>query len=281
MASQLGAAGVIRSPLLFIAAAEISGSAHRLQAGEYAFPPGSSLASVLSAIRYGRVVRHFITIAEGLTSAQAVEVLKQAPELVGDVATPDEGSLLPETYEVVRGDGRAAVLARMRAARDALLSSLWSTRAKGLPYRSPEEAAILASVVEKETALTGERPHVAAVFLNRLRKGVALASDPTVIYGLTGGAALGHGLRVSELARVTPYNTYRVTGLPPTPIDNPGRAALEAAFHPTVSDDLYFVADGTGGHVFSPTLAQHLKNVARWRAIELARAADGGGPSAR
>ncbi len=284
MAGQLGAAGVIRSPLLFIAAAEVSGAAHRLQAGEYAFPSGSSLAAVLSDIRHGWVVKHFVTIPEGFTSAQAVAVLEHAPELVGDAATPPEGSLLPETYEFARGETRSAVLARMRAARDALLSRLWADRGGGVRYRSPEEAVILASVVEKETALAGERPHVAAVFLNRLRRGMALASDPTVIYGLTGGAPLGHGLRVSELARTTPYNTYRLAGLPPTPIDNPGRAALEAVFHPTPSDDLYFVADGTGGHVFSASLAQHLKNVARWRAVELARATDGGaggGPSAR
>jgi UPF0755 protein len=282
MAGQLGSAGVIRSPLVFIAAAELSGASHRLQAGEYAFPSGSSLAAVLSDIHHGRVVRHFLTIPEGLTSAQAVAILAQAPELTGDVAPPPEGSLLPETYEVARGEARSAVLARMRAARDALLSGLWAGRARGLAYRSPEEAVILASVVEKETALAGERPHVAAVFLNRLKRGMALASDPTVIYGLTGGAPLGHGLRVSELARTTPYNTYHLAGLPPTPIDNPGRAALEAVFHPTPGDDLYFVADGTGGHVFSASLAQHLKNVAHWRAIELARASEGGdGASAR
>lgn len=282
MARQLGAADVIRSPLLFIAAAEASGAAHHLQAGEYAFPSGSSLAAVLSDIRHGRVVRHFVTIPEGFTSAQAVGVLEHAPELSGEVATPPEGSLLPETYEVTRGDARSAVLARMRAARDALLSRLWASRSPQLPYRSPGEAVILASVVEKETALAAERPHVATVFLNRLGRGMALASDPTVIYGLTGGAPLGHGLRVSELARTTPYNTYRRAGLPPTPIDNPGRAALEAVFHPAPSEDLYFVADGTGGHVFSASLAQHLKNVAHWRAIELAHASDAGaGPSAR
>ncbi|HEY2481769.1 MAG TPA: endolytic transglycosylase MltG [Caulobacteraceae bacterium] len=282
MAGQLGAAGVIRSPLAFMVAAELSGVAHRLQAGEYAFSSGSSLSAMLSDMRHGRVVRHFVTIPEGLTSAQAVAILTQAPELTGEVATPPEGSLLPETYEVARGEARSVVLARMRAARDALLSRLWSNRDNGLGYRSPQEAVILASVVEKETALAGERPHVAAVFLNRLKRGMALGSDPTVIYGLTGGAPLGHGLRVSELARTTPYNTYHLAGLPPTPIDNPGRAALEAVFHPTPGDDLYFVADGTGGHVFSASLAQHLKNVAHWRAIELARASEGGGrPSAR
>jgi UPF0755 protein len=256
-------------------AAELTGAAHGLQAGEYAFPSRASMAAIMFDIRHGRVVRHFVTIPEGYTSAQAVEVLAQANELSGSVATPPEGSLLPETYEVVRGDSRAQVVGRMRGARDALLSRLWAGRAAGLPYRSPEEAVILASVVEKETALANERPRVAAVFLNRLAKGMDLASDPTVAYGLTGGAPLGHGLRASELARRTPYNTYIVTGLPPTPIANPGRAALEAAFHPATGEDLYFVADGTGGHAFSATFEQHRKNVAHWRAIELARETPG------
>jgi UPF0755 protein len=280
VARQLGDAGVIRSPIAFIAAAVLTGAAHGLQAGEYAIPSGASIASIVTEIREGRVVRHYVTIPEGLTSAQAVDVLAHAGELAGQVSTPPEGSLLPETYQVVRGETRAHVLARMRAARDALLSSLWAARAAGLPYRSPEEAVILASVVEKETALAGERPRVAAVFVNRLGKGMSLASDPTVVYGLTGGAPLGHGLRVSELARRTPYNTYAVSGLPPTPIANPGRAALEAALHPAPTGDLYFVADGTGGHAFSSTLDQHRKNVAHWRAFELAHAAPGASAAA-
>ena len=273
IARQLVGAGVIRSPITFIAATVLTGAAHGLQAGEYAFPSRASIASVVAEIREGRVVRHFVTIPEGFTSTQAMEVLARADELTGQVSPPPEGSLLPETYQVVRGEARAHVVARMRAARDALLSSLWARRGAGLPYRSPEEAVILASVVEKETALPSERPRVAAVFINRLGKGMSLASDPTVVYGLTGGAPLGHGLRVSELARRTPYNTYAVAGLPPTPIANPGRAALEAALHPAPSRDLYFVADGTGGHAFSSTLDQHRKNVAHWRAFELAHAA--------
>ncbi len=181
---------------------------------------------------------------------------------------------------MVNGETRAHVVARMRAARDALLASLWAGRAAGLPYRSPEEAVILASIVEKETALPSERPHIAAIFLNRLAKGMRLESDPTVAYGLTGGQPLGHGLRVSELQRSTPFNTYLVAGLPPTPIANPGRAALEAALDPAESQDLYFVADGSGGHVFSSTLAAHLKNVAHWRGVELAHAASGASAAA-
>jgi UPF0755 protein len=161
----------------------------------------------------------------------------------------------------------------MRTAREALLARLWSERAPGLPYADPEQAVTLASIVEKETAKPAERPRIAAIFVHRLEKGMRLESDPTTIYGLTGGAPLGHGLRVSELASATPYNTYKVAGLPPTPIGNPGRASLEAALHPAPGDDLYFVADGTGGHVFSDNYADHLRNVAKWRAIESARAA--------
>jgi UPF0755 protein len=163
------------------------------------------------------------------------------------------------------------VLRRMIEAHDRLMATLWEDRDQDLPYRSPKEAETLASVVERETALETERPHIAAVFLNRLKRGMPLASDPTVVYGLTGGAPLGHGLRKSELAARTPYNTYLVAGLPPTPIANPGRAALIAALHPAESDDLYFVADGTGGHVFSDNFQTHLKNVAHWRGVEKTR----------
>ncbi|HXV00300.1 MAG TPA: endolytic transglycosylase MltG [Caulobacteraceae bacterium] len=265
--------GVIRSALLFMAGAKLTGMGGRLKAGEYDIPSRASMAAVMIQIRAGRIVRHFVTIPEGFSTRQAMAVLRNKPELAGPVDQPAEGSILPETYQVVRGETRVHVLARMRAARDALLARLWASRAPGLSYRSPEEAVILASIVEKETALPAERPHIAAVFLNRLKSGVRLESDPTVVYGLTGGVPLGHGLRVSELQRPTPYNTYLVAGLPPTAIANPGRAALAAALDPAHSADLYFVADGSGGHVFSSSLAEHLKNVARWRGIEEARQA--------
>jgi UPF0755 protein len=280
IARQLADTGVIRSRLAFIAAAEATGAAHGLKAGEYSFRSGASLISVLDAIRQGRVVRRFVTIPEGLTSAQAVAILDRAPDLTGTVAVPPEGALLPETYQVGFGESRAHVIERMRAARDQLLAGLWSDRPAGLPYRSPEEAVVLASIVEKETALPAERPRIAQVFINRLAKGMRIESDPTVVYGLTGGVPLGHGLRVSELRSQTPFNTYVIQGLPPTPIANPGRAALEAALDPAPGQDLYFVADGTGGHVFASTLEAHLKNVAHWRQVEQARAAakpgDGG-----
>jgi UPF0755 protein len=265
---RLGAAGVIRSPLVFFVAAEISGAAPRLKAGEYAFASRASVGSVLWAMRNGMVVRHYVTIPEGLTSRQAVAVLDHSDVLTGAAAAPPEGSLLPETYQVRRGESREHVLGRMRQARDKLVTRLWTTRAAGLPYQSPEEAVTMASIIEKETAIAAERPRIARVFLNRLGGGMRLASDPTVAYGLNGGEPLGHGLRVSELAKATPYNTYLNSGLPPTPIDNPGRAALAAALHPDPGSELYFVADGSGGHVFSTSLAEHLKNVARWRTLE-------------
>jgi UPF0755 protein len=271
IAADLRRAGVIGSDTLFILGAETSGAAHRLKAGEYAIASRASLASVMSAIAEGRVVRHFITVPEGVTSEFVMETLMRADFLTGVAPAPPEGSVLPETYEALRGDDRSAVLRRMMDARDKLLASLWSHRRADLPYKSPAEAVILASIVEKETAKPDERPRIAAVFLNRLKAGMPLQSDPTVIYGLTGGKPLGHGIRVSELQSQTPYNTYRIVGLPPTPIGNPGRASLAAALDPPRTDELYFVADGTGGHAFSSTLAEHLQNVARWRAIEAKR----------
>jgi UPF0755 protein len=268
IAHDLEAAHVVASAPLFIAAAEFGGAAPKLKAGEYAFAANTPLASVIAAIENGVVVRHFVTIPEGLAAVAVADLLAADPVLTGPTPTPPEGSILPETYEVRRGEARAEVVARMRRARDAVLDQLWRTRAPGLPYSRPEDAVILASVVEKETALAAERPQVAGVFVNRLERGMRLGSDPTVIYGLTGGRPLGHGLTVSELARPTPYNTYRVVGLPPTPIANPGRAALAAALRPAPTPDLYFVADGSGGHAFAATLEAHERNVARWRAIE-------------
>jgi UPF0755 protein len=217
-------------------------------------------------------VHHRVTIPEGTTSRQAVDILMHVDVLTGDIPTPPEGTLLPETYDVVRGETRAAVLQRMMDADDRLLAQLWASRRKGLPYTNIEQAVTLASIVEKETAVNAERPRVAAVYLNRLSQGMKLEADPTVIYGLNGGAPLGHGIRESELQANTPYNTYLNPGLPPTPIDNPGRASLAAVMDPPTTADLYFVADGTGGHAFSKTLAEHAQNVQHWRQIEKQRA---------
>lgn len=279
IAAALEGEGVVRSGSLFMAFAQFTGAARRLKAGEYAVPSGASLKTVLSMIREGRIVRHFVTIPEGLTSEQAVAILTANTVLTGSAPVPPEGSILPETYEVERGDDRAAVLQRMMAAQRKLIAQLWPHRQPGLPFKTPEQAITLASIVEKETALPDERPRVAAVFINRLEKGVPLASDPTIIYGLTRGEPLGHGIRQSELASDTPYNTYHFTGLPPTPICNPGRASIAAVLDPAKTNDLYFVANGTGGHAFASTLEEHQKNVTRWRQIERERAQQAAGPA--
>ncbi len=268
IASTLERGGVIRSASIFVAAAQLTGAARGLKAGEYEFPSRAATSAVLAKVRSGKVVRHQVTIAEGITSDMAVEILSMNPVLAGDAPTPPEGAILPETYDVQRGEDRAAVLRRMMDARDKLLGVLWEKRQAGLPFTSPEQAVTLASIVEKETGLASERPRIAAVFLNRLAKGMRLESDPTIIYGLTRGRPLGRGIRLSELTGETPYNTYRIDGLPPTPIANPGRAALAAVLDPPKTDELFFVADGSGGHVFASTFEQHKANVEKWRAVE-------------
>jgi UPF0755 protein len=259
---------VVGSASVFMAAAQLSGAARELKAGEYLFKPRASMGSVLDKVRRGDVVRHFVTIPEGWTSEQAVEILMAQPVLTGSAPVPPEGSILPETYEVQRGDDRAAVLNRMVRARDKLIAQLWPKRRADLPFATADQAMTLASIVEKETAVASERPRIAAVFVNRLGKGMRLESDPTVIYGVSKGRPLGRGLRASELATPTPYNTYLISGLPPTPIANPGRAAIAAVLDPPSTEELYFVADGSGGHVFAKTFDEHLKNVAAWRQIE-------------
>ncbi len=270
--ADLQRAGVIRSAAIFMAAAQVSGAGRSLKAGEYAVPSRASLARVLQRMKLGLIVHHRITIPEGTPSKEVADILMHSDVLTGPVPTPPEGSILPETYDVVRGEERSAVLQRMMDADDRLLAQLWAKRRAGLPYTNVEQAVVLASIVEKETALGAERPRVAAVYLNRLKQGIRLDSDPSVIYGITKGDPLGHGLRESELQADTPYNTYLNPGLPPTPIDNPGRASLAAVMDPPATDEVYFVADGTGGHAFAKTLAEHVQNVARWRKIEQQRA---------
>jgi UPF0755 protein len=265
-------AGVVSSGTLFAVAARLTGAASTLKAGEYEIRSGETMAQILDDIRAGRVVRHLISIPEGWTSGMALDAVNAADVLVGTAQEPPEGSILPDTYEVQRGEDRAAVIARMQAAQAKLLAQLWAARAPDLPLKTPQEAVTLASIVEKETGVPDERPRVAAIFINRLRAGMALQSDPTIIYGLTKGRPLGRGIRASELATVTPYNSYKVAGLPPTPIANPGKAALAAVLNPPKTDELYFVANGTGGHAFAATLEEHAKNVAKWREIEKERA---------
>ncbi len=273
IAATLKSAGVIRSTDMFKAAATLTGADRKLRAGEYEVPSKASLRSVLVLLVEGRVVRHYVTLPEGWSSAQAVAILNGQPILTGTVeTTPDEASLWPDTYEISRGETRASVIARMRRARDENLARLWAARSPATVVRSPEEAMILASIVEKETGVAAERPRVASVFTNRLRSGMRLESDPTVEYGITRGVPLRRGLRRSELDRPNPWNTYQIDGLPPTAIANPGRDAVAAVLNPPSTADLFFVADGSGGHAFARTYEEHLANVARWREVERRRA---------
>ncbi len=235
-----------------------------------AFAPTEQPPARYEQVRAAPDTRYRIAMAEGTTVWQVVEALKAADFLSGEIsALPPEGMLAPDSYEVSAGDQRSELIGRMQAAQQAILDQAWAGREKGLPLKTPQEALTLASIVEKETGIADERPIVASVFINRLKKGMRLQTDPAVIYGLTEGrGTLGRGLRQSELRRRTPYNTYVVVGLPPTPIANPGRDAIEATLHPAKTDYLYFVADGSGGHAFAATLAEHNANVAKWRAIE-------------
>jgi len=261
--------GIINDATLFLAGVFLSKSGDKLKAGEYLFPEHASMRDVMDLLVEGKAILHKFTVPEGLTSEQIVERLKEDEILVGEVGEiPPEGALLPDTYKFTRGTERMAMIERMRSARDRALARIWERRDKNLPLKSPEELVTLASIVEKETGKADERPRVAAVFVNRLRKSMRLQSDPTIIYGLVGGkGTLGRPILQSELDKKTEYNTYQIDGLPPTPIANPGLAALEATASPSRTNDLYFVASGDGGHVFAATLAEHNENVARWRKI--------------
>ncbi|MDX2158754.1 MAG: endolytic transglycosylase MltG [Hyphomicrobiaceae bacterium] len=254
-----------------------AGDRASLKAGEYQFEPGASVRQVLDTIVSGRGVLLKLTIPEGLTSQQIVERLRAEAGLTGDIAQiPPEGSLLPDTYKFARGASRQEIIDRMQAEHTKLLASLWTSRQEGLPVQTPEQAVVLASIVEKETGKADERPRVASVFVNRLRKGMRLQSDPTIIYGLVGGQGqLGRGITRADIESKTAYNTYQIDGLPPAPICNPGRAALTATLNPASTEDLFFVADGTGGHTFTSTLKDHNAAVANWRRIERSRQSAG------
>jgi UPF0755 protein len=268
--AQLDREGVIDSPFLLSVTLLLEGNRTKVKAGEYLFKQNVSLREVIDTLISGKQVLHPITIPEGLTSEQIVERLRDSDVLLGDITDmPKEGSLLPETYKAARGDIRADIVKKMQDAQKRAVDQIWSRRASGLPLRSPYELVTLASIVEKETGKADERPRVASVFVNRLRNRMRLQSDPTIVYGLAGGkGSLGRGITRADLEKPTPYNTYLIDGLPPGPIANPGRAALEAVANPSRTQDLYFVADGTGGHVFAETLDQHSRNVQRWRQIE-------------
>ena len=256
--------------------------AHRaqtsLKAGEYLFKPGMSMYEVMDTIRSGKGILHKVSIPEGLTVFQVFQRLRDNEILEGDLPEelPAEGSLMPDTYPFQRGTTRLEVLQRMEKAQKEFLASVWKRKIDGLPISTPEEMVILASIVEKETGRADERPRVASVFINRLNRGMKLQSDPTIIYGLFGGEGKPKGRPIyrSDIDKATPYNTYTIPALPPGPIANPGRAALEAVANPSRTEDLFFVANGTGGHVFAKTLEDHNRNVARWREIEKQLAED-------
>ena len=268
VAPALRQAGVIADERDFRVAAELTRGQGPLHAAELAFPAGASLRDVLMVLRTGHPVQHHLTIPEGLTAAQIAELLDHAEALTGDPVVPQEGELLPETYDYEYGTARAALAARAHAAMRRALEEAWVARTPGLPLASSFEALVLASIVERETAKPEERPLVAAVFLNRLRLGMPLQSDPTVVYAASGGfGRLDRPISRADLDRDDPYNTYRVRGLPPGPICTPGLAAIKAVTRPATTDALYFVADGTGGHVFARTLAEHEQNVERYRAL--------------
>ena len=258
------------NPWVFIGAVAALKASSDLKPGEYSFQKNASLRDVIGTIVEGKVVQHAVTIPEGLTSEQIVARLTDNDIFTGSVhELPREGTLLPETYKFPRGTSRDQVIQRMQQAQRRVLGEIWERRSPDLPVKTPEQLVTLASIVEKETGKPDERSRVAAVFVNRLRQKIKLQSDPTIIYGLVGGkGTLGRPIKRSEIAQPSPYNTYVIEGLPPGPISNPGRASLEATANPARTRDLYFVADGSGGHAFTETYGEHQKNVARLRAME-------------
>jgi UPF0755 protein len=262
--------GVIDQPWVFMGGVLVLKSRGDIKAGEYQFTKNASLADVVETMIENKVVQHAFTVAEGLTSEQIVARLLENQSLSGQIKEiPREGTLLPETYRFTLGMPRDQIVQRMQQAHKRVLQDVWEHRTADLPYKTPEQLVTMASIVEKETGKPEERTRVAAVFTNRLKTKMRLQSDPTIIYGLTGGkGALGRPILRSEIDQATPYNTYVIDGLPPGPIANPGRASLEAAANPARTKELYFVADGTGGHAFADNYAEHQKNVAKLRALE-------------
>ncbi|TVV74886.1 endolytic transglycosylase MltG [Sphingomonas solaris] len=270
-ARRLEKAGAITSTSRFLRLARLFGSDASIRAGEYEVPAHASQADILALLQGGRTRQRFVTIPEGMPAVLVGERLAAEPLLTGPVPALPEGSVLPDSYSFEREDSRAAVVKRMRTAMDEALAAEWKTRKPTTAVKTPREALILASIVEKETALGAERRMVAAVYSNRLRTGMRLQADPTTIYPITKGKPLGRRIRKSELAAVNGYNTYAKAGLPEGPICNPGRAAIAAVLDPADSRALYFVADGKGGHVFAETLAQHNANVQRYYALRRAK----------
>ena len=272
IANRLEADGLINNANVFKLVTRLRGNEANFKAGEFALTPGSSMAKIYDDLAEGRAILYPVTAPEGTTSVQIVRVLDTIETLVDDdPSVPPDGTLLPETYLTPRGMKQSDLLQKMADAQTALLDEIWDDRAPDLPFETKREAIILASVVEKETGIGMERDKVAGVFVNRLRRGMRLQSDPTIIYGITGGDPLGRRIRQSEIDRVTDWNTYQIAGLPRTPICNPGEAAIRAVLNPAETDALFFVADGTGGHAFAKTLREHERNVAKWRQIQRER----------
>lgn len=272
VAAVLARAGVIDATLPFLIGTRLTQGEGPLRAGEFAFPASASLRDVLSILRTATPVQRRVTLPEGLTTAQALAILMRAPGLAGEPPPPPEGSLFPETYPYEWGAQRADIIARARAAMEKVLAEAWEGRAENLPFASVREALVLASIVERETALAGERARIAGVFVNRLRRNMPLQSDPTVIYAVSGGTGvLDRPLSRADLDLDNPFNTYRNRGLPPGPIAAPGLASITAVLHPEANDFLYFVADGSGAHVFARTLDEHNRNVGRLREVERQR----------
>lgn len=278
IAGILSKAGVISNDFVFSWGTRLSGQADRLKAGEYEFKPGLSMREVADMLVEGKVVLHSITFPEGWTSEQIVARLLDDPILTGKInSIPEEGSLMPDTYKFERGRTREQIIGLMKNYQERRLAEIWAKRVDGLPLASPRELVILASIVEKETGKAEERARVAGVFVNRLKKNMRLETDPTILYGLYGGKAwtVPRTITRAELNAPNPYNTYKINGLPPGPIGNPGRAAMEAVANPARHNELFFVADGTGGHVFAETFEEHNKNVQRWRQVEASRRGEG------
>ncbi|UZK67245.1 endolytic transglycosylase MltG [Sphingomonas sp. M1-B02] len=270
-ATELEKAGAITSARRFVLLSKFLGSGEAIKAGEYRVPARLSQADILKLLQGGRTLQRFVMIPEGMPSILVHERVMAAPQLSGPVTVPAEGSVLPDSYSYNRGDTRQAILDRMQKAMSDYLAKAWEKRKPGIAVNTPLEALTLASIVEKETGKPEERRTVAAVYSNRLRRNMMLQADPTIIYPITKGKPLGRRILQSELRAVNQYNTYAMTGLPAGPIANPGRASIDAVLDPAQTSALYFVADGTGGHVFADTLEQHNANVQKWYALRRAR----------
>jgi len=271
VAAKLEKEGAISSAEAFRLRARLLSGGGTIKAGEFMLPKGASPARILAILEGDEVIRRFVTIPEGMPSIMVHERLMAQPLLTGDVPVPSEGSVLPDSYDFERGESRKAVLARMQGAMKRELDALWAKRAPGIAVKTPQEAVTLASIVEKETGKPAERKLVAGLYSNRLKQGMLLQADPTIIYPITRGKPLGRRIRQSEIQAVNGYNTYAMVGLPKGPITNPGRDSLAAVLNPAKTNALYMVADGTGGHAFADTLEKHNENVAKWFAIRRAR----------